>query len=164
MRWMQGHYFVAWHYGPKLLVRFITTLKIQYLDYFLYLLNPLLIALSSALAFIHLGRLAFGAIPHQPSFWYSWLALIIVQNTYQIIIGPSLREGKLTLRYLPLPFLLHLLRSYLASGHLLFSLLLPGSENLDTNRACPGFEIGRSPGKNRSVTLRVTGAIWAFQK
>lgn len=104
MRWMQGHYFVAWHYGPKLLLRFIITLKIQYLDYFLYLLNPLLIALSSALAFIHLGRFAFGVIPQQPSFWYFWLALIFVQNTYQIIIGPSLREGRLTLRYLPYLF------------------------------------------------------------
>ncbi|MCX7668197.1 MAG: glycosyltransferase, partial [Atribacterota bacterium] len=101
MRWMQGHYFVAWQYGPKLLFQFITTLKIQYLDYFLYLLNPLLIALSSALAFIHLGRFALGVTPQQPSFWYWWLSLIFVQNTYQIVIGPSLREGKLTFRYLP---------------------------------------------------------------
>ncbi|MGC8777563.1 MAG: glycosyltransferase family 2 protein [Candidatus Caldatribacteriaceae bacterium] len=104
MRWMQGHYFVAWQYGLKLLYKFLTTLKIQYLDYFLYLFNPLLIALSSLLLFTNLGRFVLGTVPRQPFFWFSWLFLVLVQNTYQIIIGPSLKEGKFTLRYLPYLF------------------------------------------------------------
>jgi cellulose synthase/poly-beta-1,6-N-acetylglucosamine synthase-like glycosyltransferase len=104
MRWMQGHYFVAWQYGPKLLYKFFVTLKIQYLDYFLYLFNPLLIALSSTLLFAQLGRLALGTAPRQPLFWLSWLFLVLTQNAYQIVIGPSLKEGRFTLRYLPYLF------------------------------------------------------------
>jgi cellulose synthase/poly-beta-1,6-N-acetylglucosamine synthase-like glycosyltransferase len=104
MRWMQGHYFVAWQYGPKLLYKFFVTLQIQYLDYFLYLFNPLLIALSSTLLFAQLGRLALGTAPRQPLFWLSWLFLVLTQNAYQIVIGPSLKEGRFTLRYLPYLF------------------------------------------------------------
>ena len=39
-RWMQGHYWVLWHYGRPALKSFFTTGRLQYLDLFLYLLAP----------------------------------------------------------------------------------------------------------------------------
>ena len=32
-------------------------------------------------------------------FWYWWTPFALLQSVYQIIIGPSLREGKITLKY-----------------------------------------------------------------
>ena len=100
LRWMQGHYWVGWHYGPKLLIQFLKTLRFQYLDYFLYLLTPFTIISSFALTIFEVSRwIIITPMPGLFFFWYWWTPFALLQSVYQIIIGPSLREGKITLKY-----------------------------------------------------------------
>lgn len=100
LRWMQGHYWVGWHYGPKLLAKFFTTFRFQYLDYFLYLLTPFIVILSFVLTVFEVARWIISS----PAsglffFWYWWIPFALLQSVYQIVIGPSLREGKVTFKY-----------------------------------------------------------------
>ena len=100
-RWMQGHYWVGWHYGPKLLIKFFTTFHFVYLDYFLYLLTPFTIILSFTLAIFEIWRLAIS--PSNLNFFfigYWWMPFAFLQSIYQLIIAPSLREGKLSPKYI----------------------------------------------------------------
>ncbi|MGQ9623504.1 MAG: glycosyltransferase family 2 protein [Candidatus Caldatribacteriaceae bacterium] len=100
-RWMKGHSFVLWHYGGKLLWKFLCTGHLTYLDYFLYLVTPISIVLTTALLLF--GALRQGFYGNSPLLFhpYLWIPLAFIQSAYQVILGPSLREGRLTFRYLP---------------------------------------------------------------
>lgn len=104
-RWLQGHYWVLWHYGPKLALRFLQTGNVVYLDYFLHLLAPGKAALNYIFMFAGLmAPLASWALDHgRPLewYWYVWPILAVIQSAYQVVIGPSLRHGRLVLRYVP---------------------------------------------------------------
>lgn len=100
VRWMQGHFFVLWHYGWKLLSKFLLTGRLQYLDYFLYCFTPLSIILTIVLVIVE----AFHRGPHDTSFLtslYLWIPVALLQSAYQVVLGPSLRKGRVTLEYLP---------------------------------------------------------------
>lgn len=107
-RWLQGHYWVLWHYGFRSLARFLRTGRIQYFDLFLYLLSP-----AEAMLFY---LVIFGAFfnplnPFAPAMpgpdtnaglipWLLWAATAFAQCTFVIIVGPSFHRGKITFRYL----------------------------------------------------------------
>ncbi|MBC7217354.1 MAG: glycosyltransferase family 2 protein [Candidatus Caldatribacterium sp.] len=100
-RWMQGHSFILWRYGWKLLLKFLLSGHLQYLDYLLYLFTPLSIVLTTvSVAFEALRR---GVCGNTSSllYLYLWIPLALVQSAYQVVLGPSLKEGRFTLRYLP---------------------------------------------------------------
>lgn len=100
-RWMQGHFFVLWHYGGKLLWKFLCTGHLTYLDYFFYLMTPLTIILTAALFVFEAFRKGFYSDASSLFHLYLWIPLALVQSAYQVILGPSLREGRFTFRYLP---------------------------------------------------------------
>jgi cellulose synthase/poly-beta-1,6-N-acetylglucosamine synthase-like glycosyltransferase len=100
-RWMQGHCFVLWRYGWKLLRKFLTSGHLQYLDYFLYLLTPLSIVLTTVLVALEtVERGTHGNVPFILHL-YLWIPVAFIQSAYQVVLGPSLKEGRFTLRYLP---------------------------------------------------------------
>lgn len=107
-RWLQGHYWVLWHYGFRSLARFFKTGRVQYFDLFLYLLAP-----AEAVLFY---LLMFGAFfspfnPFAPASgfdatiglvpWLIWAATAFMQCVFVIIVGPSFHRGEVTFRYLP---------------------------------------------------------------
>lgn len=99
-RWMQGHFFVLWRYGWKLLLKFLLTGRLLYLDYFLYCFTPLSIILTVVLLVFG----TFGRGPHSTSLLanlYLWIPVAFLQSAYQIVLGPSLRKGRVTFEYLP---------------------------------------------------------------
>jgi cellulose synthase/poly-beta-1,6-N-acetylglucosamine synthase-like glycosyltransferase len=100
-RWMQGHCFALWRYGWKLLRKFLTSGHLQYLDYFLYLLTPLSIVLTTVLVALEtVERGTHGNVPFILHL-YLWIPVAFIQSAYQVVLGPSLKEGRFTLRYLP---------------------------------------------------------------
>ncbi|MDR3332379.1 MAG: glycosyltransferase [Synergistaceae bacterium] len=113
-RWMQGHYWVFMRYGASALKMFIQTRQIQYLDLLLYLLAPAkcciaVIAMLGGMAFTLVNNaLLFPTliqkIPQTPLEWAIFLgtpvATMALFCAFCSIVGPSLRFGKLTLRYM----------------------------------------------------------------
>ena len=53
-RWMQGHYWVLMKYGPQLLLQWLKTWKIQYLDWLFYLLSAVTTVVG--LSLIHISE------------------------------------------------------------------------------------------------------------
>lgn len=109
LRWMQGHYWCCWRYGPTALARFFRTGRIQYLDLVLYLIAPGRTALSYLLMF---GGLVVptvrtivdpGWLATEPLSlaWIGWPIYAVVQSAYRVVIGPSYRLRRVTLRYVP---------------------------------------------------------------
>ena len=112
-RWMQGHYWVLWHYGWDAIMLFIQTRKLQYLDLFLYLLAPAKVCVAfltmiagmiytivnNALLFPTLGK----STPQTPVEWIVFVGvppvMIFCFCLFCTILGPSMRRRKLTLRY-----------------------------------------------------------------
>lgn len=110
-RWMQGHYWVFWHYGRAALKSFFVTRKLQYLDLFLYLLAPAkaclgIIIMIAGMAFTLINNMVLypsADVPHTMVDWMLFFGLpivsIIVFCLLCAIAGPSFHEKKLTLRY-----------------------------------------------------------------
>ncbi len=112
-RWMQGHYWVFWHYGKDSLRAFFGTGRLQYLDLFLYLLAPVksclgIIILFAGMAYTLVNNLILfptmsKGTPHDTASWLWFFAFPIVSMivfcVICAIIGPSMREKKFTLRY-----------------------------------------------------------------
>ena len=98
-RWMQGHYWVLMKYGPRLLLQWFKTWKIQYLDWLFYLLS----AVTTVIGFTVLAvRIAIGSSWNFGiSIWPLWLASGLIQCAFNVIMGPSFYWGKFTLRYVP---------------------------------------------------------------
>lgn len=97
VRWMQGHFYVLWHYGWRLLRKFFATGRIQYLDYLLYCLTPLSVILTTigmTVEVLHWG-------PRGNPSLLLYFPIALLQGAYQVILGPSLRKGRITLEYLP---------------------------------------------------------------
>ena len=114
VRWMQGHFWCFWHYGPLVLRRLFSTWRLRYLDLFLYLIAPvkatlsflclvgcaLLVTVRSEAAWshpwvqyiAHLG-LSWGALPIS-------LGMVFVYGFFVAVVGPSLRHRRLDLSYL----------------------------------------------------------------
>jgi cellulose synthase/poly-beta-1,6-N-acetylglucosamine synthase-like glycosyltransferase len=113
-RWMQGHYWVCARYGAKAFVMFIQTRQIQYLDLLLYLLAPAkcclaIMAMVGGMAFTLINNsmlfpTLIKKIPHTAAEWVVFLGMPFVTMAlfcvFCAIVGPSLRFGRLTLRYL----------------------------------------------------------------
>lgn len=100
-RWMQGHSFILWQYGWKLLWKFLTTGRLQYLDYFLYLFTPLSIVLTTTLMIAEVVKRVIESNSPSIAYLYLWIPVAFIQSMYQVVLGPSLKEGRFTLRYLP---------------------------------------------------------------
>ena len=98
-RWMQGHYWVLMKYGPQLLLQWLKTWKIQYLDWLFYLLS----AVTTVVGFTILAvRIAIGSSWNFGiSIWPLWLASGLIQCAFNVVMGPSFYWGKFTLRYIP---------------------------------------------------------------
>lgn len=112
-RWMQGHYWVCWKYGGKALMLFLRTRRIQYLDLLLYLLAPLKVCLAmltvvagmvytvvnNDLLFPTLGK----NTPQTPLEWIAFLGAPLLTSLlfcfFCAVIGPSMRRGRVTLKY-----------------------------------------------------------------
>lgn len=112
-RWMQGHYWVFWHYGKNALKTFIATRRLQYLDLFLYLLAPAkacigVVVMFTGMAYTLLNNMVLfpKASNRVPSSTWDWLLFfgmpiffIIVFCLICAIVGPSMRQKKLTFKY-----------------------------------------------------------------
>jgi len=112
-RWMQGHYWVFWHYGMDALKSFFVTRKLQYLDLFLYLLAPAKSCLGIVIMFAGMAytlinnMLLFPTIssstPQTTLDWVLFFGLpvfvIITFCFICVIVGPSMHEKKLTFKY-----------------------------------------------------------------
>jgi cellulose synthase/poly-beta-1,6-N-acetylglucosamine synthase-like glycosyltransferase len=112
-RWMQGHYWVFWHYGMDALKSFFVTRKLQYLDLFLYLLAPAKSCLGIVIMFAGMAytlinnMLLFPTIssstPQTTLDWVLFFGLpvfvIIAFCFICVIVGPSMHEKKLTFKY-----------------------------------------------------------------
>lgn len=112
-RWMQGHYWVCWHYGKQALKLFFKTRRIQYLDLFLYLLAPAkacisLVAmivgmiytiLNNAVLFPKIGTY----VPHSFGEWILFVGmpilLIFAHCGMVVLVGPSMRLRRVTFAY-----------------------------------------------------------------
>ena len=112
-RWMQGHYWVFWHYGMDSFKSFLVTRKLQYLDLFLYLLAPAksclgIIILFAGMAYTLINNMIlFPTISDKtPQTVVDWglffgmpVILTVAFCLICVIIGPSMHEKKFTLRY-----------------------------------------------------------------
>lgn len=112
-RWMQGHYWVFFHYGWNTIKSFFITRKLQYLDLFLYLLAPAksclaLIIMFAGMAYTLVNNLLlFPTISNDtPETMIDWVLFfgmpiffIVLFALICVIIGPSMHEKKFTLRY-----------------------------------------------------------------
>ena len=110
-RWMQGHYWVFWHYGRPALKSFLTTGRLQYLDLFLYLLAPAkaclgIVVMLAGMAFTLVNNMVLypsADVPHTMIDWALFFGLpvvsIIAFCLLCAIAGPSFHERRFTLRY-----------------------------------------------------------------
>lgn len=109
LRWMRGHYWCFWHYGPRVLGRFLRTGRVQFLDTLILLATP---GRNSLAYTLMLGGLVVPIartiadplwLASEPvaGAWLGWSAYTVVQTGLRVVIGPSLHERRLTLRYLP---------------------------------------------------------------
>ncbi len=110
-RWMQGHYWVFWHYGWDALKAFFVTRRLQYLDLFLYLLAPVksclgIIIMIGGMAFTLVNNMLLypsSDIPQSALEWTLFFGLplfsIIFFCLLCAIAGPSFHEKRFTLRY-----------------------------------------------------------------
>ena len=110
-RWMQGHYWVFWHYGRPALKSFLTTGRLQYLDLFLYLLAPAkaclgIVVMIAGMAFTLINNMVLypsADVPHTMIDWALFFGLpvvsIIAFCLLCAIAGPSFHERRFTLRY-----------------------------------------------------------------
>jgi len=113
-RWMQGHYWVCWHYGIDSLKAFFTTRKLQYLDLFLYLLAPAksllgILILFAGMAYTLINNLILfptlsRSTPQTTMGWIFFFAMpiisIIIFCLICSVLGPSMHERKFTIRYI----------------------------------------------------------------
>lgn len=112
-RWMQGHYWVCWKYGMKSLKAFFRLRKLQYLDLFLYLLAPakaciaLLTMIAGMIYTIVNNAILFPTLgKNTPQTALEWvffvgmpLFMIFAFCIFCAVVGPSMRNRKLTFRY-----------------------------------------------------------------
>lgn len=112
-RWMQGHYWVCWHYVFAALKRFAQTRRLQYLDLALYLMAPvkacvsLIVMISGMIYTIVNNAILFptlGAkVPETALEWAFFLSvpfmMILAYCAWVDVVGPSKRRGRLVLRY-----------------------------------------------------------------
>ena len=112
-RWMQGHYWVCWHYGGQALKAFFKTRRLQYLDLFLYLLAPAkaciaLITMIAGMAYTVINNsILFPTLkskaPQTALEWFFFVGMPIVMIfgfcIFCAVVGPSMREKRFTLRY-----------------------------------------------------------------
>ena len=112
-RWMQGHYWVCWHYGWKALSAFFATRRLQYLDLFLYLLAPAkaciaLVAMIAGMVYTIVNNsILFPTLESKtPQTIWEWaffvgmpIIMIFSFCIFCAIVGPSMRDRRFTLRY-----------------------------------------------------------------
>ena len=112
-RWMQGHYWVLWHYGRDALKSFFVTSKLQYLDLFLYLLAPAksclgIVIMFAGMAYTLINNIVLfptisSSTPQTTLDWVLFFGLpifvIIAFCFICVIVGPSMHEKKLTFKY-----------------------------------------------------------------
>jgi cellulose synthase/poly-beta-1,6-N-acetylglucosamine synthase-like glycosyltransferase len=112
-RWMQGHYWVLWHYGKDALKRFLSTGRLQYLDLLLYLLAPAkacigIIIMAAGMAYTLINNMVLfpTMTADTPQTALDWIVffglpvfLIIAFCLFCAIVGPSIHRKKFTLAY-----------------------------------------------------------------
>lgn len=112
-RWMQGHYWVFWHYGLDSLKAFFVTRKLQYFDIFSYLLAPAksclgIIVMFGGMAYTLINNLVLfptldKSTPQTMVGWFFFFAMPIISIIIFCLIcsiaGPSFHQKKFTLRY-----------------------------------------------------------------
>jgi len=112
-RWMQGHYWVCWHYGRQVLKAFFQTRRLQYLDLFLYLLAPakaciaLLAMIAGMVYTIVNNAILFPTLGKKtPQTLFEWalfvgmpIVMILAFCLFCAVVGPSMRRRKFTLAY-----------------------------------------------------------------
>ncbi len=102
-RWMQGHFWVLARYAGALLGCFVRTGRLLYLDTLLVLLGPAitLIGLLAAIGqFAQFGLTWFEQpLTNEPGI-VAWLVWPLLLGALHAVVGPSVRTGKLSFKYL----------------------------------------------------------------
>lgn len=110
-RWMQGHYWVLWHYGRQTLKSFFATGRLQYLDLLLYLLAPPkacigIVVMLAGMVFTLVNNMVLypsADIPQTAADWALFFGTPVISIMGFCLLcavaGPSFHERKLTLRY-----------------------------------------------------------------
>ena len=97
-RWMQGHYWVLWHYGRPALKSFFTTGRLQYLDLFLYLLAPAkaclgVVVMLSGMAFTLVNNMVLYPSADVPHTMVDWGVVLRDAGRLDNSLLPSLRDS-----------------------------------------------------------------------
>ena len=102
-RWMQGHFWVLARYAPALLGCFVRTRRLLYLDTLLVLVGPAitLIGLLAAIGqFAQFGRAWLESTLINETTMVAWLVSPLLIGALHAVVGPSMRAGKLSFKYL----------------------------------------------------------------
>ncbi len=102
-RWMQGHFWVLARYAPALLGRFVRSGRWLYLDALLVLLGPAIALIGLLTVVGQLAQHSRGWLAHPLAHELeiiAWLASPLLLAALHSLIGPSLRAGKLSFKYL----------------------------------------------------------------
>jgi cellulose synthase/poly-beta-1,6-N-acetylglucosamine synthase-like glycosyltransferase len=108
-RWMQGHFWVLAHFGPRALWSFLASGRLLHLDLLLTLAWPVITLLGLIIGMVQVAGWLW-TDPFGGALW-SWAATIVAGAAAQALIGPSVRMRRLTWRYI-----------FAVPGYLLFGL------------------------------------------
>ena len=108
-RWLRGHYWCCWKFGPRALLGFLRSGRLQYLDLVLYLIFPARLFITYAMTFVGTTlfaiSLAFAPLVEwsqvATSPWVTWPIIGLAVSALHVLAGPSLRFRGLTFKYLP---------------------------------------------------------------